>query len=107
MKEIPLELLELAVFAPLVNTAFCVRQETGEAIELVLVEAAPLPAGAAKAAGGTRSFTLTFHGPERFFLPQRMHTFEHEKIGRFSLFIVPIGKGQGIFQYQAVFNRAG
>jgi hypothetical protein len=34
-----------------------------------------------------------------------MYTFEHDRIGRFELFVVPIGRKPGLFQYQAVFNR--
>ena len=107
MKETPLGDLDLSVFAALVNSTFCVRQDAGEPIQLVLVEAKPILAGGADAASRARSFSLIFQGPERFPLPQKMHAFEHEKLGRFAMFIVPIGKGPGVFHYQAVFNRAG
>jgi hypothetical protein len=38
-------------------------------------------------------------------LPQQIHAFAHDRIGRFELFIVPIGQKPGIIQYQAVFSR--
>ena len=107
MRETPLEDLDLSVFAPLVNSVFRARQDAGEPIELVLVEAKPLQVSGADAASRARSFSLIFHGPEKFPLPQKTHAFEHEKLGRFALFIVPIGRGPGVFRYQAVFNRAG
>jgi hypothetical protein len=51
------------------------------------------------------SFSLIFHGPKDRFLPQRLYAFENDRIGRFELFIVPIGQNAGLIQYQAVFNR--
>jgi len=103
MQDVLLQDLGLSAFAPWLNTVFRVRQETGEFVELVLVEAKPLEAGGA--GRDPRSFQLLFQGPDRFLLPQRMYTFEHDHIGRFALFISPVGKRPGRFEYQAVFNR--
>ncbi len=105
MKATALENLDFAAFSALVNSRFFVRRDSGERIELMLVEAKPVLARGAQADSRTGSFSLVFHGPEARFLPQQIHTFEHESIGRFPLFIVPIGKKPGIFEYQAVFNR--
>jgi hypothetical protein len=52
------------------------------------------------------SFMLLFHGPSDRMLPQGTYAFTHDELGRFDLFIVPIGQAPGVFQYQAVFNRA-
>jgi hypothetical protein len=106
MKETRLEDLNLSTFTPLVNSSFFARQDTGELIHLILVEAKPLSIGGKEGGPNAGSFSLIFHGPDRCFLSQKLHTFEHEKIGTFSLFIVPVGKAPGIIQYQAVFNRA-
>jgi hypothetical protein len=38
-------------------------------------------------------------------LPQRIYGFENESVGRFDLFIVPIGRGAEGIRYQAAFNR--
>jgi len=35
----------------------------------------------------------------------QIHAFAHDRIGRFELFIVPIGRQPGIIEYLAVFNR--
>ena len=105
MQQTALEDLNLSVFTPLVNSTFFVCRDAGERIELVLVEAKPILARGAQVDVRTGSFSLFFHGPDTHFLPQQIHTFQHEKLGRFPLFVVPIGKGQGTFEYQAVFNR--
>jgi hypothetical protein len=51
-------------------------------------------------------FSLTFHNVAGVHLPQAIYDLEHEKLGRISLFLVPLGPrdGQGM-DYQAVFNR--
>jgi hypothetical protein len=105
MKETSLEDLDLSVFAALVNSTFRVRQETGAPIELILAEAKPVGKAEASSTAQARSFSLVFHGPDRFPLPQQMLTVEHERVGRFALFLVPVGKGHGVIEYQAVFNR--
>jgi hypothetical protein len=105
MKETALEDLDLSVFASLVNSTFFVRQESGDRVELVLAEAKPVHAAGARTVARTRCFSLVFQGPDRLFLPQKIHTFEHASIGRFALFIVPVGQKQGCVEYQAVFNR--
>ena len=44
-------------------------------------------------------------GPADRFYQQGTYQFEHERIGRFNLFIVPVGKaGDGRFRYEAAFN---
>jgi hypothetical protein len=39
------------------------------------------------------------------FLGQGGRKFEHDQMGHFELFIVPIGKDDSSFLYEAVFNR--
>jgi len=106
MKDLPLEELDFSVFAQWVNASFLVRTETGETLELVLAEARPAPEAGPATAPAT-SFSLIFHGPDRLLLPQAIRTLEREGVGRFALFLVPIGRRPGRFEYQAVFNRAG
>ena len=50
-------------------------------------------------------FSLIFHGPMQPVMPQRIYAFTHEKIGKFEMFIVPIGPdSSGNMRYEAVFN---
>ncbi|MDT4968619.1 MAG: hypothetical protein QOJ64_3356 [Acidobacteriota bacterium] len=50
-------------------------------------------------------FALVFVGPQEPFLQQAIYHLIHDKLGEFDLFLVPIGKEPGGFQYEAVFNR--
>ena len=107
MNSAPLETLTLAKFSELLHARFRIRVSHSEEIELELVEAAPGRTVESQGKGGKRfeSFSLVFHGPGDRLLPQKMHPFEHPQLGRFELFIVPIGQGPGHFKYQAIFNR--
>ena len=49
-------------------------------------------------------FSAYFRGPHRPILPQKIYTVEHDRLGTFEIFLVPIGPdGQGM-RYEAVFN---
>jgi hypothetical protein len=107
MNSVPLETLTLAKFKDLLNTRFRLRLNPTEEIEWELVQATPGRTTSQSGASATQyeSFSLLFHGPESRFVPQGIRTFEHPQLGRFDLFIVPVGKEGGMIQYQAVFNR--
>jgi hypothetical protein len=101
--------LKLETFSPWLKSKFRVTLDSANFLEVELAEAKALtyPGQPQSGAKGPMqdSFSLVFHGPDHRFLPQRMYSFEHEQIGRFELFIVPIGQKPGIIQYQAIFNR--
>lgn len=67
--------------------------------ELELVEAVQ------KETDATEGFALLFQGPSEIFLHQQIHRFTHDKIGDFELFIVPVGKNEAGYQYEAIINR--
>ncbi|HZV35423.1 MAG TPA: hypothetical protein VFB72_12695 [Verrucomicrobiae bacterium] len=107
MNSVPLESLTKEKFANALNTQFRVLIDSAAPVELQLVEvtAAPTVASSGRDAGLFESYSLMFAGPGERFLPQKMYSFEHEIIGRFDLFIVPVGREGGTFKYQAIFNR--
>ena len=109
MSTVPLDQLSLEKFSTLLQTKFRVHLDAARQVEFDLVEATPSRggAGAGAAAGGLRQegFSLLFHGPPTPLLPQRMYRFEHDQIGQFDLFIVPIGRDSAAIHYQAVMNR--
>jgi hypothetical protein len=37
-------------------------------------------------------------------LPQRVYTLEHDSMGAFELFLVPVARDEKSFRYEAVFN---
>jgi hypothetical protein len=50
-------------------------------------------------------FTIVFRGPREPLLNQAIYRFEHDEMGEFNLFIVPIRQDEDNTFYEAVFNR--
>ncbi len=109
MNQVPLDQLTFARFSPLVKTRFRVQADAANRIELELSNVTQLQSHVrANSEGATHKnecFSLTFHGPGSRYLEQKMYEFEHDELGTFSLFMVPIGKSRDSFQYEVVFNR--
>jgi hypothetical protein len=51
-----------------------------------------------------RPFSIVFRGPKDALLPQRIYRMEHEEIGAFEIFLVPIGPDDEGLLYEAIFN---
>jgi hypothetical protein len=45
-----------------------------------------------------------FRGPKKPELPQKIYKLEHDKLGTFELFLVPIGLDKEGMRYQAIFT---
>ncbi|HLX64377.1 MAG TPA: hypothetical protein VKX17_24095 [Planctomycetota bacterium] len=91
-------------FAQRLNTKFRLTREGAEAIELELISVSELKV----LRSGKKSFenfSLMFCGPKESLLPQKSYAFQHDALGAFDLFIVPLGVDETGVQYQAVFNR--
>lgn len=95
-----IENLTKEMFAESVNTKFRVDTTQSEAVEVELVQ---LIEGVSTPTH--EQFSLMFHGPQTHFLPQMTYHVEHDRLGEFDLFLVPVGRAQDGFQYEAVFNR--
>jgi hypothetical protein len=54
---------------------------------------------------GEQRFSMLFRGPVDRPLGQETYQFEHDRIGRFTLFIVPMRPEQDARYYEAIFNR--
>ena len=105
---VPLSNLSLAAFEGLLGASFKVRPAGGGILKLTLRKAQSLSFSTPPRAAGPRweGFSLVFSGPSGQVLPQDTYSFEHEQVGRFDMFIVPIGQPpDGVPRYQAVFNR--
>ena len=50
-------------------------------------------------------FSLVFRTSNDIFLGQGQQSFEHDEMGNFELFLVPIGRDEAGAYYEAVFNR--
>jgi hypothetical protein len=88
-------------FAGRVGERFLLHLDADEALDLELVEATELTP--ATAAGRRRPFSLVFRGPPEPLLPQRIYGFEHDELGAFEIFIVPIGRDASWTRYEATF----
>jgi hypothetical protein len=109
MNQVPFDQLTYARFSALVKTRFRVQADPAHRIELELAEVKQFPTQMRPNSDGTtlknECFSLTFNGPSSRFLEQKTYDFEHDELGTFSLFMVPIGKTQEAFRYEVVFNR--
>src|SRR5688572_3226419 len=77
--------LGFTAFAALVNSPFTARMsdEQAQALDLVKVD------------GNEGAFSLFFSGEVTRPLDQNTYWFQHPRIGRFEMFIVPVGRADG------------
>ena len=90
-------------FSKHLNTKFRVRAEAPRPVELELVEVKGWTTRPEDQKGMER-FSLTFLGPADIYMPQHTYTLEHEQMGALDIFLVPTGRDERGFRYQAVFN---
>ena len=88
------------IFSQYKNTKFQVKIDEERAAELELTEVSDL-----KLYPKQEEFSVIFRGPLDLFLGQGLRPFTHERMGQFELFLVPIGKDDRGFNYEAIFNR--
>ena len=88
-------------FSKHVNTKFRVAIEPP--LELELTEVKSYSSKPNEQTGMER-FSAYFLGPGDRCLEQKTYSIEHEQMGAFYLFLVPVGGYQNGFRYEAVFN---
>ena len=96
--------LRLATYRPLVNSTFTLYHSHAP-LQSKLVELTNLPARGRRERARREAFSLIFEVPRAEPLPQGTYQFEHETMGSFSLFLVPVGRGAKGFFLEAVINR--
>ena len=103
-EKVMLQTLTHASFVAHLGGAFQLELEPGRFVALTLMEAHNL-AGKFKSTGGERPepFSLMFHAAAQA-LEQRIYTLHHETMGRFDLFLVPIGRDGSGLRCEAIFN---
>jgi|SRR5205085_11028794 len=94
-------LLTQEEFSKHLNTRFRVTGE--QPLELELTEVKGYLSQSHEQSGMER-FSAFFRGPGERYLPQAMYSLEHEAMGAFDLFLVPVAKDENGFRYEAVFN---
>ncbi|MDP9122980.1 MAG: hypothetical protein M3O15_16675 [Acidobacteriota bacterium] len=99
-----LDTLTAAAFTPHLGSRFRLRA-VPDALEIDLELAEVQELGSQSAPAGRRApFTVSFRGPRSPHLPQRTYQLDHDGMGRFELFLVPVGFDGGGLRYEAVFN---
>jgi len=87
-----------STFAEHLNSTFRLHhQPTTTELELVEVSDG--------SSNGHVNFSLLFRGPREPQLRQQIYPVEHDRLGRFDLFIVPVKRDASGLYYEAVFNR--
>ncbi|HEX8144745.1 MAG TPA: hypothetical protein VF553_19405 [Pyrinomonadaceae bacterium] len=95
-----LETFTLDTFTQRLNSKFTIKPEHANPFEAELIRAQDVGTSPRQI-----QFSIVFRGPLDTFLPQAMYEFEHEELGSFALFIVPISQDEEGFYYEAIFNR--
>jgi hypothetical protein len=90
-----------AEFSKHVNTKFRVAIEPPLELELTQVKGY---LSKAHEQTGMERFSAFFFGPLDPYLPQNTYSFEHEQMGAFDMFLVPVSRDESGFRYEAVFN---
>ena len=93
-----LENFTVGTFSGHLGNSFRVYQDESSTLDLELVSATELNEGS------ERPFSIVFRGPKDPLLPQRIYRMEHEGIGAFEIFLVPIGPDEEGLLYEAIFN---
>ncbi|HMF56713.1 MAG TPA: hypothetical protein VK619_10255 [Pyrinomonadaceae bacterium] len=94
------ELLTHPTFSEQLNTKFRIRFSESQIIEVELVEVSEL-----KLSRVQERFSILFRAPVDALFRQGLFGMEHEQMGAFELFLVPVFKEKDGIYYEAVFNR--
>ncbi len=108
MPELPTNMPELPTkesFAEQLHTKFRVLPSEAGApeVELELAEVVGFNM-LTHEQGEVERFSLFFYGPGDRFLPQHVYRLAHDRLGEQDIFIVPVGRDQRGYRYEAVFS---
>ncbi|MEO8435572.1 MAG: hypothetical protein ABI596_11810 [Pyrinomonadaceae bacterium] len=92
--------LDHETFSKYLNTKFRVTYGESLALETELSQVGELQLD-----GQQERFSLFFLGPREPLLNQGMYTFDHDQMGGFTLFMVPMQPHANGTLYEVVFNR--
>ena len=98
-----LENFTIETFSQHVGSTFNVHPDDSGRVDVELISATGL-GGSTGEEMPRQPFSLVFCGPGDVLFPQRIYKMEHEEIGTFELFIVPIGSDEKGLRYEAIFT---
>lgn len=87
-------------FAGNLHSTFRLQTTDGRELPLELISLTLLPS-----APQQEQYSLIFRGPADTLLPQGTYRMEHDRLGAFDLFLVPIARDQQGVQYEVIFNH--
>jgi hypothetical protein len=90
-------------FRPHLGEAFRIEVGDGSQLEAILTEATALGEGMPQR-DRRAPFSIVLRGPQHPVLSQRTYPVEHAEIGKFELFLVPIGPDLTGMRYEAIFG---
>lgn len=96
-----LENFTIETFSEYLGGTFKINPDDTGKVDVELISATGL-GGSGEAP--RQPFSIVFRGPGDVLLPQRIYRMEHEEIGVFELFIVPIGPDEKGLRYEAIFT---
>lgn len=102
-----LETFTLTTFSGQEGTTFRLSLASGETLDVILLQVTPLSAKGPSGEELPRKrvpFSLLFRVPALDRFEQRIYTLEHPVIGKFELFLVPIGRDPEGYQCEAIFT---
>jgi hypothetical protein len=106
LRDVSLDNISVAALADQLNTSFIVRDTVGRMIRVQLAAIEPADLSTSATDESYERFSLLFVGSISQPLLQNTYIFEHARIGRFEMFIVPVGRADATYRfYEAVFNR--
>jgi hypothetical protein len=90
-------------FSKHLNTTFRASLDGESGVDLELIEVKSYMSKHAEQDGMER-FSAFFNGPADVRLEQGTYRLQHELMGRFEIFLVPVAVSEKGFRYEAVFN---
>jgi hypothetical protein len=96
-----LDKLTIDDFVGRIGERFAATAGEGRTLDLRLSSVDRLPA---PPDGGRTPFSLEFRDARADHVPQQIVAVEHDELGAFDLFVVPLGPGPDGMRYEAVFT---
>ena len=90
-------------FSKHVNTNFRATLDAETKADLELVEVKTYTSKHEEQSGMER-FSIYFTGPANPLLLQKLYAFQHDEMGEFEVFLVPLSRNEEGSRYEAVFN---
>jgi hypothetical protein len=100
-----LETFTAETFSGHLGSIFRIYPDGSSPLDVELISVTELGESPERESSGRRQpFSIVFRSPGDVLLPQRIYRMEHDSIGSFELFLVPIGPDEKGLRYEAIFT---